>query len=417
MANGVEYPLPDVEGKRVVLLLQGGGALGAYQVGAFEALAAHLERHGKRRIDWVAGVSIGAINAAVIAGNSPRDLLPSSTPEDAPSRLEQLWQKLSWPGRAAPQRENDPPFQREWNERRELLTRYAGFNTAATWGQRNFFDPRLLSPWTNPWIAQWWRGDLRPSELGNYDTGPLRETLAEPAQIDWDLINAASGERTRLSVGATGVTAGEIEFFDSATRKLGPEHVLASGALPPAFPPVLIDGEYYLDGGVSSNTPLLDLQDELASEPTIVFDIQVWDRKGETPRTMDELSWRQKSIQYGSRKRIAEMVVDRHQHRATAGAKPVLVIYQVMYEYSSAANRDPDEAAFAFSDADFSPLSLALRRDIGRKDMQAALLSPHPVEGVGGSHAALYRYGTCGKHIATDRKIASLAANAADRAS
>jgi hypothetical protein len=229
--------------------------------------------------------------------------------------------------------------------------------------------------------------------------------LSDPAQINWDLINDASGERTRLSLGAANVSDAEMEFFDSKRLHLAPKHVLASSALPPAFPPVSIDGQYYFDGGVCSNTPLLDLQDELVAEPTIVFDIHVWDRKGDIPRTMDELSWRQKCIQYGSRKRIAELIVDRHQHRPAAGEKPTLVIYQVMYEYNSAAAGDPGDATFAFSDADFSPRSIELRRELGRKDMHAALHFPQLVPGVGGDHAALYRYGTYGKHIATDLKV------------
>jgi NTE family protein len=418
MRKNETYPAPDVRGKRVVLLLQGGGALGAYQVGAFEALQAHLERHGKERIDWVAGISIGAINAAVIAGNKPEDLRPSCG-ASPPSKLERLWKEISWPGAAPPARASDSPPWRTWNERRELLARYAGFNWAATLGQSHFFDARLWSAWTNPWIAQWWRDDLKPSELGNYDTGPLRATLSDPGLIDWGLINAPSGERTRLSLGAALVTDAEMEFFDSDALALSPEHVLASSALPPAFPPIRIDGKsaegepiakYYFDGGVCSNTPLLDLQDELGTEPTIVFDIHVWDRQGAVPRTMDEVSWRQKCIQYGSRKRIAELIVDRHQHRPAAAEKPTLVIYQVMYEYKTGASGDPGDSAFAFSDADFSPASLELRRELGRRDMDTALESPKLVEGVGGDRAALYRHGTYDKHVETDLIIARRAA-------
>lgn len=418
MNDSSKHPLPDVRGKRVVLLLQGGGALGAYHVGAFESLQAHLEKFGRKRVDWVAGISIGAINAAVIAGNAPEDLLPSYKPADVrelgqqsgpplpASKLEQLWTKISLPGGARTAPRNDAPLFRAWSERQDLLARYAAFDSAATFGLPNFFQPRLWSAWSNPWITQWRRGALAPNELAYYDTEPLRRMLADPGQVNWDLINNAAGEgRTRLSLGATCVTDAEIEFFDSNAFSLGPEHVLASGALPPAFPPIRIGEKYYFDGGVSSNTPLLDLQDELASEPTIVFDIHVWDRQGEMPRTMDELAWRQKCIQYGSRKRIAETIVDMHQHRPATGAKPTLVVYQVMYEYGPGASGDPGDSAFAFSDADFAPATLQLRREVGRRDMRDALLFPHLVEGVGGDRAALYRHGTYGKHLATDRRI------------
>lgn len=411
------HPALDVRGKRVVLL-QGGGALGAYQVGAFEALQAHLERAGKQRIDWVAGISIGAINAAVIAGNAPGDLLPSYKPEQlrkagggnvgaqAPlSRLERLWKNISWPVNATkPVASESYGRLRAWEERRKLLARYAGFDLAATFGQPNFFDARLWSAWTNPWIAQWWRGGLAPGELAAYGTEPMRRTLSDPTLVDWELVNAPAEQRTRLSLGATNVTDAEMTFFDSNAMPLGPDHVLASGALPPAFPPVCIDGAYYLDGGVCSNTPLLDLQHALTSEATIVFDVHVWDRQGEVPRTMDELAWRQKCIQFGSRKRIAELIVDAYQHRAPAADKPPFVVCQVMYEYEAGASGDPGDASFAFSDADFSPESFELRRELGRKDMHNAFLAPGLVEGIGGDRAALYRYGTHGKHIATDRK-------------
>ena len=214
----------DLSGKRIVLLLQGGGALGGYQVGAFEALQAHLETIG-RKIDWVVGISIGAINAAVIAGNRPEDLRPQYQPEglllnkdgksrapairpDRPSKLESLWKDILWPPAdwLSPwSREYDSWLKAcsaicSWSPLAPLVGKYIGWNLAAWGGQRNFFRSRLLS-WENPWFAEFWRSPLPPGEAANYDTAPLRGLLTDPDKryVDWDLINSPSGIQLSLA--------------------------------------------------------------------------------------------------------------------------------------------------------------------------------------------------------------------------
>jgi NTE family protein len=453
--EGFSPPVIDVTGKRIVLLLQGGGALGSYQVGAFEALQAHLEAFG-RKVDWVVGISIGAINAAVIAGNKAEDLRPHYRPEDLlplgngnpqrptatvdrPSKLELLWNDILWPpfDWLSPwAREYDSWLKAwsalvPWSPLSPLVGRYIGWNMAAWGGQRNFFRSRLLVPFLNPWLTEFWDAPFPASEVANYDTEPLFKLLTDPEKryVDWDLIN--SGDGVRLSLGATEVKNGEVEFFNSFEPKnqfalgqqkaIQAQHVMASGALPPAFPPVCIEGKYYWDGGLSSNTPLQVLRDELFADPqsTVVFDILVWDRQGRVPKTMDEMMWRQKSIQFGSRKKIAELIVDDYDHKAddwdrratsrNMSQPPSLTVCQVMYESEPADSMDPLDSEFAYSDAEFSISTFNKRRDLGRNDMRNAIYRATHVENVGGAHGVLYRYGTHHKHLETDRKVARAA--------
>ena len=248
----------------VVLVLQGGGALGAYHIGAYQA----LEEAGFRP-DWVSGISIGAINAAILVGNEPERRL---------TRLEELWNAISRPeGWTLPL---DGTFHRLANISSNL--------EALTFGQPNFFTPRF----PNPYFAA-------PGTAGAtsfYDTTPLRGTLERLASFD--LINAGP---TRLSLGATKVVSGEVVFFDNTRQAIGPEHVMASGSLPPGFPAVAVEGELYWDGGCVSNTPLEAVLLDQPAGHTIVFMIDLWAAQGAVPQTMDEVLWRQKQIQYASR--------------------------------------------------------------------------------------------------------------------
>lgn len=252
-----------------VLVLQGGGALGAYQAGVYEALAA--EGHAP---DWVAGISIGAINAAIISGNAP---------EERVGKLRAFWDGVS----------------------HELLYRLDvgnGFarrafnetsaNWAATFGIPGFFTPRLPTP-----LPEW------PNELGRlsfYDTTPLRRTLLD--LVDFDRIN--HGE-TRFSVGAVNMMTGNFAYFDnSSNRRIGPEHVMASGALPPGFPPVEIDGEWYWDGGLVSNTPLQYVLDNRSPCEMTVFQVDLFPSRGAVPKTMADIAQREKDIRFSSRTRM-----------------------------------------------------------------------------------------------------------------
>jgi len=249
--------------ERIAMVLQGGGALGAYQVGLFEALEeAGYEPH------WLAGTSIGAINAAIIAG-SPAD--------ERLARLNRFWETVSRP--------RFPPLIPLADDR---LDAYWGSFQAAVAGQPGFFRPRLLNPWLAP--------PGSPSALSYYDTGELAETLA--ALIGFHRLNSGA---QRISLGAVEVASGRQVYFDSARERIRVEHVLASGALPPGFPPVEIDGKTYWDGGIVSNTPLNTVLDDHPRVSTLAFVVDVFDPQGAAPRTMDEALARRKDITYASR--------------------------------------------------------------------------------------------------------------------
>jgi NTE family protein len=243
-----------------VLVLQGGGALGAYQGGAYEAFAA-----AGALPDWVAGVSIGAINAALIAGNPPAQRV---------ARLREFWQRVSatlpWPAGELPRAV------------RGVRNRVAA-GSAVAFGIPGFFRPR--------WPA--------PGATSLYDIGPLRETLLE--LVDFERINR--GE-VRLSVGAVDVRSGNSVYFDNRRGPIGPEHIMASGALPPGFPPVAIDGADYWDGGIVSNSPLWYVFDEAPELDALVLQVDLFSARGPMPSNLDEVQERAKDIQYSSKTRF-----------------------------------------------------------------------------------------------------------------
>lgn len=271
-ADPTRQPVPrisDIAAKydRVALVLQGGGALGAYQAGVYQALA-EAECDPK----WIAGVSIGAVNSALIAGNAPGDRLAA---------LEAFWSKVSdrriW------------AFTPEGDFFRDLRNQTSAL-MAMTLGQPGFFKPRPM----NPWLA----ASGADGATSFYETAELRATLER--LVDFDRIN--SGE-TRLSVGAVNVRTGNFIYFDSTKMKLGPEHVMASGALPPALPAVKIEGELYWDGGIVSNTPLQHLLDTEPQENSLVFQVDLFSARGMPPRRMADVLARHKDISYSSRTR------------------------------------------------------------------------------------------------------------------
>lgn len=261
------------------LVLQGGGALGAYQGGAYEALA-----EAGREPDWLAGISIGAINSALIAGNPP---------DRRVARLREFWQRVTalvpspaWAGSDGPLR----AWANDW---------------AAAWGAAfglpDFFRPRLN--------AVLWPGHADATSL--YDTAPLRDTLRE--LVDFDRVNDGP---TRLSVGAVDVASGNFVYFDSRQGRLGPEHVMASGALPPGFPAVVIDGRSYWDGGLVSNTPLRYVAENLDGGTATIFQVDLFSARGALPRTLAEVADREKDIRYSSRTRaVTDMLRERHEMR------------------------------------------------------------------------------------------------------
>jgi NTE family protein len=260
--------------ERIALILQGGGALGAYQAGVYQALA-----EANLHPDWVAGISIGAINSALIAGNRP---------ERRVEKLREFWETVSAPPFAM-------PYVAALDGRDEFT--HSVINQVRSWGALvggapGFFQPRVPPPYLYPNGA--------PEALSYYDVGPLKATLER--LVDFALINRSA---MRFSVGAVNVRTGNFAYFDNTTYQIRPEHVVASGSLPPGFPPTEIEGEYYWDGGLVSNTPLEWVLDCRPGRDTLAFQIDLWSARGEFPRNLIEAETRQKEIRYSSRTRLA----------------------------------------------------------------------------------------------------------------
>ena len=247
-----------------VLVLQGGGALGAYQAGVYEGM---MEQG--LAPDWVSGVSIGAINGALIAGN------PIARRRE---RVREFWDRVS----------SGLP----WNPLAQLAPLRAGLNqfsalAAATFGVPGFFSPRIP-----PAL-------LAPQALSIYDTSPLRRTLGE--LVDFEFLNRE--RHVRLSVGSVNVHTGNSVYFDNFERELGVDHIMASGALPPGFPPVVIEGQHYWDGGIVSNSPLWQVLDDSPSINALIVQVDLFGAKGELPANLDQVLERAKDIQYSSKTR------------------------------------------------------------------------------------------------------------------
>ncbi|WP_267360641.1 MULTISPECIES: patatin-like phospholipase family protein [unclassified Methylobacterium] len=264
IASETLYP----SGEASVLVLQGGGALGSYQAGIYEALAKE-----ETTVDWVAGISIGAINAALIAGNPP---------DRRVARLREFWELVSSDLTAKP----FVPGEQARTAFNEMSAAWI-----ATFGVPGFFTPRVPPAAFYPPGA--------PEALSLYDTGALKGTLER--LVDFDRINR--GE-VRLSVGAVNVRSGNFIYFDTRTDRIGPEHIMASGALPPGFPPVIIDGEAYWDGGLVSNTPLDYVLDTERQRDLVVYQVDLFSAQGAMPRTLVDAAEREKDIRYSSRTRL-----------------------------------------------------------------------------------------------------------------
>lgn len=258
----------------IALMLQGGGALGSYQAGVYEALA-EADLHP----DWVAGISIGAINSALIAGNPPGERV---------AKLRQFWREIT----------ANPLL--DWVDDLGALTPRGDFarslfnhmsaGSALVRGAANFFELRHPPAWLHP------NGVLEATSF--YETKHLKSTLER--LVDFDRINDGP---MRFSVGAVNVRSGNFVYFDTTTHTIGPEHVMASGSLPPGFPAVEIEGECYWDGGLVSNTPLQWVVEYGPRQDTLAFQVDLWSARGELPGNMAEVAMRQKEIQYSSRTR------------------------------------------------------------------------------------------------------------------
>ncbi|WP_376089387.1 DUF3734 domain-containing protein [Roseomonas sp. CCTCC AB2023176] len=355
--------------KAVALVLQGGGALGSYQAGVYEALAStdYLP-------DWVAGISIGAVNAAIIAGN------PVAT------RVERL--RSFWEGITAPQPFWPPGFDRAlaaWTGDHRAL----GAWSAMAFGQPGFFSP--LEPLA--WLQAAWAGTTPTSY---YDTSALRSTLER--LIDFDRINS---RETRLSVGAVNVRTGNFAYFDSAETVIRPEHIMASGALPPGFPTVEIDGEHYWDGGLVSNTPLQYVIDTLPRRSRLTFQVDVFPARGPLPTSLTDAQEREKDIRFSSRTRAASDMIRRtHDARHTVNMLleklppelRALPEAEALYHFGCVTTMDivqliyrPEEPQGQAKDYEFSRRTMEARWAAGFRDAGTTLaaspwLVPMPPE-------------------------------------
>jgi len=349
--------------KKIGLVLQGGGALGSYQAGVYEALAS-----SEYLPDWVAGISIGAINAAIIAGNAPEDRL---------QRLRSFWDGITahsslWPSALI-------CSSVVWQRKVSTLT-------ALVFGQPGFFTPRTLQYWfsSNKFVSY-------------YDTSTLKKTLER--LIDFDRINNAND--MRLSVGAVNVRTGQFVYFDSAKIVIRPEHIMASGALPPGFPPIEIDGEHYWDGGLFSNTPLGYVLDYSPRRSRLTFQVDLFQSQGPLPTNLDEVAERDKDIRYSSRTQICSNAFrDKHDVRHAINElykllPPDLVATEQakrVYELGCVTEMDivqliyrPTELQGASKDYEFSRISMERRWQQGISDARTILhaspwLAPMPKE-------------------------------------
>ena len=248
---------------QVVLVLQGGGALGAYQVGVYQAL-----QEAGIKLDWIIGTSIGAINAGLIAGNTPERRLDALQEFWRRMRSERVWHYLpAWTG----------------------LPDATSYLTTLFGGSSNFFRPNAAA-FMGPHLP------LGAERAGFYSTTPLRKTVSE--LVDFSLINRSS---LRVTVGASHVRTGMMRYFDSRDQAITIDHILASGALPPAFPAVRINGEFYWDGGILSNSPNEVIFEDNPRHTSLIFSVHLWNQNGPEPETIWEGLHRQKDIRYSSR--------------------------------------------------------------------------------------------------------------------
>jgi NTE family protein len=337
--------------KKVGLVLQGGGALGSYQAGVYEALVM-----SEYLPDWVAGISIGAINAAIVAGNAP---------DRCVEHLRAFWDEITAPTKLWPAPPDGPLA--SWQQSASAIA-------SALFGQPGFFAPRGPQDFFSP-------GKL----LSYYDTSALRGTLER--LVDFDRINHGRG--MRLSVGAVNVRTGYFAYFDSKKIKIRPEHVMASGALPPGFPPVEIDGELYWDGGLFSNTPLQYMVDYYPRRSRLIFQVDVFQAHGFVPTNLDQVNEREKDIRYSSRTRmVTEGLRERHNVRHTINELHKLLPPEIaatpqakrLYEHGCVTEMDiatliyrPSEPQGGAKDFEFSRSTMLARWQEGLADARATL--------------------------------------------
>jgi NTE family protein len=343
-----------------ILVLQGGGALGAYQAGVFEGLA-----EAGFAPNWIAGVSIGAINAALIAGNAP---------ERRVERLREFWNLVTsgLPSDLPSEKYSSADPVRRWVSRINAAT-------CATFGVPGFYAPRIPPACFAPPGSD--------AALSVYDTAPLESTLeklVEFRRIDTGPI--------RLSLGAVDVVTGNSAYFDSLETPICPRHVMASGALPPAFAPVEIDGRHYWDGGIVSNSPLWYVLDNAPPMRALIVQVDLFSATGALPKDLDEVLERRKDIMYSSKTRFNTTRVRELQRLRSSLQRMLAKLPAEMHE-------DPDAIALekmcrcthvdilhlinrrggystSSKDYEFSRASMRWRWNAGLEDVRRSLAHP-----------------------------------------
>src|SRR6266849_810846 len=336
---------------QIVLVLQGSGALGAYQAGVYQAL-----HEARIEPDWVIGTSIGAINAGIIAGNEVKDRLP---------RLKEFWHRV--------ERREIFDFASPWRGTLDALSNF----TTMVGGIPGFFEPNPLAFWGT-------HVHLGTEKAGYYSTAPLEATLNE--LVDCSLLNRCT---PRLTVGAANVRTSEMYYFDGRDTEITVKHIMASGALPPAFPAIRIEGELYWDGGILSNTPTEAIFADFPRRNSLIFAVHVWNPMGAEPETIWEVLHRQKDIQYSSR--VASHITRQQQvHRLRHVVSELLKfipkddrnhpVVKDLAEYGCltrmhvvqllAPRLDKENHT---KDIDFSPAGIRLRWEAGYADTSRAL--------------------------------------------
>jgi NTE family protein len=343
---------PTVPGPgQIVLVFQGGGALGAYQAGVYQALhEAGIEP------DWIIGTSIGAINASLIAGNEAANRLP---------RLEEFWRRMA----------HKSIWHNEWTWP-PLAQALSYWNTLSS-GIASFFTPYAPAFWGT-------HVPLGAEQAGFYSTAPLEKTLLE--LVDFTLINRC---KPRLTVGAAHVRSSQMRYFDGRDGEIGVKHIMASGALPPAFPAVRIEGELYWDGGILSNTPTEVVFDDNPRRNSLIFAVHMWNPSGSEPASIWEVLHRQKDIQYSSRvanhiarqqqtHRLRHVITElvRHIPEAARNSEAVRNLSEYgcltrMHVVRLLAPRIDNEDHT--KDVDFSPSGIRTRWEAGHADARRAI--------------------------------------------
>ncbi len=286
VAANIKHMVNTKKSRKIIYVFQGGGALGSFQVGGLEALYEH-----DYRADMVVGISIGGMNAAIVAGNPPEKRL---------EMLKRFWNKITV----------SIPLPNFPFMGMSKIHNYFGAQHALNLGQPGFYKPKVISPWLLSHVT--------PEQLSFYDTAPLRETLQEV--IDFEYLNQG---HVRLCLGATELASGDFVFFDNSKEKITVEHIMASGALPPGFPAIEINGRYYVDGGVYANTPLSKVLEEFADTEhdicnVLCFMFDLFSASGPLPHTMDGMLERIKDIQYSSHSKRSNAIYSTAQNLSHA---------------------------------------------------------------------------------------------------